>query len=328
MAAGTGAIAGRIGEAVHRWLGTLDDAQRAAAVHDFASPERMVWAYVPGPREGLPLSDMSWPQRTAALAILDAALSYRGAAEVRAIFALELILRELEGRTGADAAYRDPDRYWFAVFGEPGDRDAWSWRVGGHHVALHVTVAGGRVVGSAPSFLGANPATVPHGPFAGSRALDGEESLARALLASLTPEQRDVAVVDPRAPADIRSGTGRLADVGSVPSGIAYERLDGGQRTGLERLVRHYLERAGPEIASAEWDRIEAAGLASLAFAWAGSDRPGHGHYYAIRGPRTLIEYDNTQNGANHIHAVWRDPTNDWGEDLLAAHYRSAHESG
>ena len=328
MAAGTGAVAGRIGEAVSRWIGTLDAAQRAAALHDFASPERFVWTYLPGPRVGLPLSEMSWHQRTAAVAILDAALSFRGAAEVRAIFALELILRELEGRSGADAAYRDPDRFWFAAFGLPGERNAWSWRVGGHHVALHLTIADGQVVGSAPSFLGANPATVPHGPFAGSRALDGEESLARALLAALTPEQRDIAVIDPIAPADIRSGTGRVADLGAVPAGVAYERLDRGPQAGFERLVRHYLERAGAEIAEAEWDRIRAAGLASLTFAWAGSEQPGRGHYYAIRGPRTLIEYDNTQNGANHIHSVWRDPTNDWGEDLLAAHYRAAHGSG
>ena len=110
-----------------------------------------------------------------------------------------------------------------------------------------------------------------------------------------------------------------------MPAGIGYDALDGGQRDGLEALVRHYVGRSQPDVADAEWSRIRDAGLDAVTFAWAGPHEPGHGHYYAVRGPRLLIEYDNTQNGANHIHSVWRDPTNDWGEDLLAAHYRAAH---
>jgi hypothetical protein len=325
MTLGLDPIAVRIGDAVLRWLDTLDPGQRTEAVRVFDSPERFVWDYLPGPRLGLPIADMTGPQRAAAMAVLDASLSGRGAAEVRAIFALELVLRELERGTGRDAPRRDPDRYWFAVFGEPGDAAPWSWRIGGHHLALHVTIAGRRVIGSAPSFLGANPATVPHGPLAGSRALDGEEALARAVLASLSPAQRAVAVVDPVAPPDILSGTGPRADLREVPAGIAYEGLEREQRDALERLIRHYLGRAAPGIAAAEWDRIRAAHLAPVTFAWAGATEPGQGHYYAIRGPRLLIEYDNTQNGANHIHAVWRDPANDWGEDLLVAHYRESH---
>ena len=201
----------------------------------------------------------------------------------------------------------------------------WAWRVGGHHVAIELTVANGEVIGSAPSFLGANPATIPSGPRAGERTIDGEETLARALLASLSAEQRAIAVVDPVAPPDIRSGNGRRAELRGIPDGIPYADLGGDQRDGLERLIRHYLDRARPDIADAEWARIRAAGLAPVTFAWAGPDTPGHGHYYAIRGPAFLIEYDNTQDGANHIHSVWRDLTNDWGEDRLAAHYRAAH---
>jgi hypothetical protein len=325
MTLGVDPIAVRVGDAVLRWLDTLDPGQRTEAVRAFDSPERFVWDYLPGPRRGLPIADMTGPQRAAAMAILDASLSGRGAAEVRAIFALELVLRELERGTGRDAPRRDPDRYWFAVFGEPGDAAPWSWRLGGHHLALHFTVAGRRVIGSAPSFLGANPATVPNGPFAGRRALEGEETLARTLLTSLSPAQRHIAVVDAVAPPDIRSGTGRRADLSEVLAGIGADDLDPSQREHLERLIRHYLGRAAPEIAEPEWDRVRATGLGSVTFAWAGSDRPGRGHYYAIRGPRLLIEYDNTQNGASHIHAVWRDPTNDWGEDLLVAHYRESH---
>jgi hypothetical protein len=325
VAAGAHETAHRIGDAVLRWLDGLDPAQRSRAVFRFGSPERFVWDYRPGPHEGLALGEMTEVQRAAALAILDASLSGRGAGEVRSIIALEPILGEIERRAGRFGHPRDPDLYWFAVFGEPGDETPWSWRIGGHHVAIQSTIASGEVIASAPSFLGANPATVPDGPAAGRRAIDGEEALARSLLASLSPAQRRVAVVDPVAPPDILSGNGRRADLRGVLDGIPYEQLEDPQRDGLERLVRHYLARASPAIAEAEWERIRAADLGSITFAWAGSAEPGRGHYYAIRGPRLLIEYDNTQNGANHIHAVWRDPTNDWGEDLLAAHYRARH---
>lgn len=326
MTPDAGAIAGRIGDAVLRWLDTLEPGQRSAAAYPFESDERFAWDYRPGPRRGLALADMTEPQRAAAMGVLDVSLSDRGAAEVRAIIALEPILGELERRDGrSNWIRRDPELYWFAVFGDPGSGGPWSWRVGGHHVSIQATMADGRVIGAAPSFLGANPATVPDGPFTGRRAIDGEERLARAFLGSLSPAQRQRAVVDPVAPPDILSGNGRTAELREVPAGIAHAELDPAQRSGLERLIRHYLERASPEIAEAEWDRIRGVDLAPVTFAWAGSDRPGRGHYYAIRGPSLLIEYDNTQDGANHIHAVWRDPINDWGEDLLAAHYRASH---
>ena len=329
MTAGTHAIATRIGDAVLGWLETLEPGQRTRATFPFGSAERFVWDYRPGPREGLPLADMNRGQRDAALAILEVSLSDRGAREVRAVMALEPVLGALEREAGKSAwTRRDGDLYWFAVFGEPGDRSPWTWRLGGHHVAIGSTVADGRVIGSAPSFLGANPATVPSGPFAGRRAIDGEETLARTLLGSLSPAQRRFAVVDPVAPPDILGGNGRRADVRAVPSGIRHDQLEAAQRDSLERLVRHYLDRSDADLAGAEWDRIRAADLASVTFAWAGSDLPGRGHYYAIRGPNLLIEYDNAQDGANHIHAIWRDLTNDWGEDLLAAHYAANHDRG
>jgi hypothetical protein len=314
----------RIGDAVTRWVATLDPDRRSRAVFPFDTLERFAWDYRPGSRRGLPLGDMTEPQRAAAMAIVDVAMSERGAAEIRAIIALEPILGEIERAAGHGGSNRDPGLYWFAVFGDPAGDRHWSWRIGGHHVAIQTTMVDGRLIGSAPSFLGANPARIPSGPSAGARALDGEEALARALLATLSPVQRRVAVVDPVAPPDILSGNGRLADLGEVPTGIRHAELESAQRNGLERLIRHYLDRAVPEVAGAEWDRVR-ADVASMTFAWAGSDVPGRGHYYAIRGQNLLIEYDNTQNGANHIHSVWRDLTNDWGEDLLEAHYRAGH---
>ena len=215
---GTERAAERAADAAGQWLATLDPAQRARATFPFDTDERFVWDYRPGERRGLPLGDMTEAQRTAAMAIVDAGSSERGAREVRSIIALEPILGELERQAGrGNWMRRDPGLYWFAVFGEPGSGAPWAWRVGGHHVAIQATLAGGAVLGTAPSFLGANPATVPSGAHAGSRAIEGEERLARALLASLSPAQRRMAVVDPVAPPDILSGNGRRADLRDVP---------------------------------------------------------------------------------------------------------------
>jgi hypothetical protein len=322
-------VAEELARAVRAWLEGLDDVQRERAMFPFDTAERFVWAYTPGPREGLAISDMRADQHAAASAVVATATSSRTATEIAAIMALETVLGDLEraeGRRGSPR--RDPQLYWFAVFGEPGSTDPWSWRLGGHHVAIHQTVDEGEVIGVTPSFLGANPAIVPRGPLAGTRTLPGEEQLARGLLSVLTPAERDIAIVEGTAPADILSGIGRHADVRSVPVGIRHADLASQSQARLERLIRHYVDRAQPDVADASWDRIVAGGLGDVTFAWSGPDEPGRGHYYAIRGPGFVVEYDNTQNGANHVHAVWRELANDWGEDLLARHVATTHAPG
>jgi hypothetical protein len=275
---------------------------------------------------GLAIRDMQPEQRAASRAIVAATLSARAAAEIDGIMTLETVLGQIEQADGQSGwTRRDPELYWFAVFGDPGSTTPWSWRLGGHHVAVHVTVHADRVIGTTPSFLGANPAMIPAGSRAGARMLPGEEGLARTLLAELTPPERGAAVVSEVAPADILTGIGRAADTRSVPVGIRHDDLGAPGRMALERLIRHYVDRTRPEIAEAVWDRITGEGLDDVTFAWAGSDRPGEGHYYAIRGTHFVIEYDNTQNGANHIHAVWRDLENDWGADALTEHLADAH---
>ena len=320
------ATAERLAQAVLAWLDGLDDTRRASATFDFDDDERFVWAFTPGDREGLALRDMDDGQRVAAMRMVDAAMSERGAREVAEVMALETILGAIEREQGRGSSLRrDPELYWFALFGDPTADAPWMWRVGGHHVGVHLTVADGRVIGSSPSFLGANPAVVPSGPRIGSRVLTGEEALARELLGALSAEERAAVVVDPLAPTEILTSNGARADARSVPRGLAHAYMTEPARTGLERLIRHYLGRAAEDVAADDWARAVADGLSETTFAWAGSTEPGRGHYYAVRGPRLLIEYDNTQNGANHIHAVWRDLANDWGEDLLATHYRASH---
>ncbi|HSL76940.1 MAG TPA: DUF3500 domain-containing protein [Candidatus Limnocylindrales bacterium] len=308
------------------WLATLDPPRRAQACFPFGREERFVWAFTPGDRDGLALRDMTDDQRGAAWRVVDAAMSERGAREARAVVALETILGSLEREQGrSDWRRRDPELYWFAVFGDPSTGAPWMWRVGGHHVAISLTVADGEIVGSSPSFLGANPAVVPSGPRAGERTLTGEEAFARALLAALSVDERSVAITDAVAPPEILTSNAARADVGRVPRGLRHGDMAAPGQAAFEVLIRHYLGRAADDIAAADWERAVVAGLGDTSFAWAGSTEQGQGHYYAVLGPRLLIEYDNTQNGANHIHAVWRDLTNDWGEDLLAAHYRKRH---
>jgi hypothetical protein len=320
------ATARRMAEVAQRWLDTLQGDQRSDACFPFSGDERYQWSYTPGPRGGLSLKLMTPTQRTAALRLLDAGLSARGAATAQQIIAHEAILRETERiekfMSGED---RDSELFYVALFGTPGSPEPWGWRIGGHHLALSFSVIEGELVSQTPLFFGANPAEVHHGPETGLRILAAEEDLARTLLGSLDQDQKPIAIVDPVAPRDILTKNYRMADPNAIPQGIGYATLAGEQRGHLVNVIRQYVERTADELSGHAWARIEKAGLDGISFAWAGPEERGQGHYYAIKGPTFLIEYDNTQNNANHIHSVLRDLTNDWGEDVLAEHYAHGH---
>jgi hypothetical protein len=132
-------------------------------------------------------------------------------------------------------------------------------------------------------------------------------------------------VVSQTAYPDILTDMYRVANMFAPPRGLALAEMSCDQRDQLVRLIRHYVERTNNELSGPYWGKLERDGLETITFAWAGGEEPGQGHYYAIKGQRFLIEYDNTQNGANHIHSVLRDISGDWGEDLLAQHYAEAH---
>jgi hypothetical protein len=304
-------------EAARGFVATLDADERDLALRPFKAAERLDWGYVPRPRQGLPLSRMRPSTRVATTQLLRAALSEAGARKVDAIVALEDVLRSVEGWSG-----RDSGLYYVTVFGEPSGIGAWGWRYEGHHLSLHWTVLDGAVVGSAPQFLGSNPAEVRGGPQRGRRALAAEEDLARAILASLTPAQRSRAVVAAQAPADIVTGNSRQASI-QERRGIAWGDLDARQQGLLLTLLHEYAAIQAPAIAAERLAQIRGE-LPSIVFAWMGGSDKGQGHYYRIQGSSFLVEYDNTQNGANHIHCVWREFHGDWGQDALAAHYRQA----
>jgi len=315
------AVASVMRDAAAAFLACLTDDQRAAATAPFDTPDHRSWTYLPGSRPGLSLRELDDAQRTLAMTLLATGLSAQGLATAGEIMALEGVLADLERSTGTEGwQRRHPQHFWVRVLGVPSRLAPWAWRLNGHHLATHVTVVGDEVA-STPQFFGANPAVVPRGPHQGLRTLPMEEDLARDLVGRLDVDQRAVAVTSPLAPWDLATRHDPVADAGLVPRGLSHGDMDAAQRQALDRLVRHYFDRVDPEVSQSSWRAVVEAGLSEVTFAWAGDLQPGRGHYYAITGPTFLLEYDNVQNDANHVHTVWRDLRHDWGSDLLAAHH-------
>jgi hypothetical protein len=266
---------------------------------------------------------MNQAQRKLAHDLLRSALSDRGYKTATAIMDLETILGALERATGGKLI-RDPERYYFSMFGTPSANGAWGWRAEGHHVSLNVTVVNGRFVATSPMFFGSNPAEVPDGEKKGLRILGSEEDAARTLLTALDAGQRAKAVISPTAPNDI--ATMNTLDIQPLsPAGIVAADLNPSQRELLQRLVDVYVSSMAADLAADRQARIRAAGFDKIAFAWAGEAERGKRHYYRVQGPTFLIEFDNTQNNANHVHSVWRDFQGDFGRDLLREHLKSSH---
>ena len=301
--------------AANNFLAALTPEQRAKAVFDWQNEERFDWHFIPKPRKGLPFKEMTSAQRSLAQALLSSGLSQRGFAKAATIISLEQVLFDLDD----NAPLRNAELYFVTIFGQPG-KDAWGWRVEGHHLSLNFAVASDHVLAVTPSFFGANPAQVQTGPRKGLRALAMEEDLARELVKSLDAEQGKIAIIATNAPRDIITSNARKAK-SLEPLGISAAKLLPPQKELLMKLLQEYVLRYRNEIAELELKKIRAAGDEKIHFAWAGGLAPGQGHYYRIQGPTFLMEYDNTQNNANHIHTVWRDFENDFGEDLLRKHY-------
>jgi hypothetical protein len=312
--------------AASEFLALRDHDQREAATRPLEDEsERRTWAYWPAPRAGLALGAMSPDQQKLAHHVVADVLSRQAYAKVHAIIALERVLDEIEERHGSRRGLpRDPALYYLTIFGSPSASEPWSFRFEGHHVSLHIAVAPDEIR-CTPCFLGSNPAVVRHNDRVVTRPLGEEEDVARDLIASLDDTQRARAVIEPDAPDDIL--TTNLPKLDELPNGGGLLALDMGteQRALLETLVSVYIERMRSDVAGAEMDRLRAAGLDGITFAWAGSQERGERHYYRLTGPTFLAEYDNTQDNANHVHAVWRDLERDFGQDLLRAHLARHH---
>jgi hypothetical protein len=320
-------------DAATHLLSSLTAEQRQQATFAFDADERTHWHFIPTemfPRKGLLIRSMTEPQRKLAHDLMKAGLSQRGYLTASSIMNLETVLKALEAaeRAAADRPptgqilERDPEKYFFSIFGTPSAKDTWGWRVEGHHVSLHFTVVNGTMVAASPSFFGSNPAEVRQGPKKGLRILGAEEDAARALLESLDASQRTKAIINATAPGDML--TMANLDISPLsPSGLDAAAMTAAQRDLLMKLLDVYIGKMAADIAEDRLSRVRKAGVEKIGFAWAGETERGKKHYYRVQGPTFLIEYDNTQNDGNHIHSVWRDFNGDFGRDLLREHLRS-----
>ena len=306
------------------FVDSLSTEQRHHAVFAYADAERLRWHFIPNemfPRKGVSFRTMSPAQKEKAHALLKSGLSEKGYLTATAIIALEDTLRAIEQ---SSRFARSPLDYQFTVFGTPTARGAWGWRVEGHHLSLHFAVAAGRVAATAPTFTGSNPAQVKEGPHKGLRVLAPLEDRGRAMVECLTAEQRATAVITEVAPGDIVSGNKN--DIGPLaPAGLDAGGMTAAQRATLMQLITTYASIVADDLAADRMSRVTAAGLDRITSAWAGPLTPGAKHYYRVQGPTFLIEYDNTQNDGNHIHAVWRDFQGDFGRDVLRDHIQADH---
>ncbi|GAA3543392.1 DUF3500 domain-containing protein [Amycolatopsis ultiminotia] len=369
--AGANPVATDMARLAAAWLGGLDDEQRA--VGWWGGPggkheaERRRWFYTPTDHGGLPLNGQSDRQQRQVLELVASGLSPRGYDLVSTVLGTENILDRVEGfRSEFDTSRgRDPSRYYLRVFGDPEGHGPWGWRFGGHHVSLNFLIAAGQVRSTTPRFFGLDPAVTT---FPGGARLDplGEfQSAARELVTSLPAEARAVAVLHPRAPADLVLGNRSSFTEGAtmMPLPDLFRRRPGDDelqarmRAGGDARDReigygrqdHELVSvtATPKgISAADLDRsqqecldrlvrtyhdslpdalVPSWEIEKLHFAWAGPTEVGAPNYYRIQGEGILIEWDNTARHGNHAHSVVRHLSNDFGADVLARHRRRWH---
>ncbi len=320
----------QMAEIANAFLATLDDAQKQKAVFAQDADERLNWHFIPRTRKGLPMKEMKPQQRLLATALMNSGLSNDGARKASTIMSLEEFLYQTEGAKAKDEAAkaairvkRDPEQYFVSIFGTPDARGSWAWRIEGHHLSMNFTIKDGTLLRATPSFFGSNPGEVREGPLTGLRVLHVEEEMGRSLVKSLTGDQLKKATMADVAPTEMLTAAERWVRPLS-PDGLSIEEMTTEQKTMLNTLVEEYLRRLRPEIADEALAEIAKSG--PIFFAWAGEKERSQPHYYRVQGKTFLLEYDNVQNEANHVHCVWRSFNGDFGADLLGEHYQAEHQ--
>jgi hypothetical protein len=308
-------------ETALRFIHSLTAEQKQQAVLAFEEMGRSEWTYLPAsmvPRKGILLKDLNTQQKDLLNHLLRAYLSQQGYAKAENVLTLEQVLYELSGRSTT----RDPEAYAVAIYGNPTKEGVWAWKFEGHHISLNFTVVKDRTA-FAPFFFGANPAEVKGGPHKGLRVLKAEEDLGFELVQAMSPEQRAKAIFQQTAFAEIVTASDSQVRP-LEPAGIPASELTPAQQTILNRLLAAYLSSMPASLAEARLKRLATEDGNTVRFGWAGATERGRPHYYRIQGKTFLIEFDNTQDNANHIHAVWRDFNGDFGRDLLREHYKAS----
>jgi hypothetical protein len=305
--------------AAENFLGGLKPEQKAQATFPYDSGERTNWYFTPqqdkakkATRKGLPLEDMTAEQKKTALALLKAGTSPSGNVAANTIMSLEAILRDQEN----GAMVRNPEWYFFTIFGTPAKTGKWGWRVEGHHLSLNFTMDGTQVVAATPFFFGANPAEVKSGDRKGLRILAPAEDLAKDLYNALTDEQKKIALQEIKQFPE--PGEKTLTPKVGAPVGLAATKMSNEQKKLLGKLLQSYFERMPADVGARELADAKDAGLDKVHFALTGSTEPGKGLTYRVQGPTFVIEFLNMQsdsagNRANHIHSATRRIKGDFG---------------
>lgn len=299
--------------AADRWLASLSAEQKAIASFAFDDPERLNWHFIPRPRKGLPIREMAPEQRALAFGLIETGLSVEGVLKVTTIMSLEQILKDVEKGTGP---VRDPEAYYLSIFGKPGE-GKWGWRIEGHHLSINLTLEKGKIIGATPAFFGSNPAEVRQGPRSGLNVLGDRDDRALRLVQALDENQKKAALVEDKAASDVRAANTPQPPTDAAV-GIAYADLKDDQRAMLKAIVESYAEDMPLEVSAAWLSEIKKAGVDAIKFAWFGPLDRSQGHAYRIQGPTFLVEFNNTQNNANHVHSVWRSMLGDFGNPLAA----------
>jgi hypothetical protein len=321
------AVSKEMADAATALWNALTPEQQKKASYEFGNEERLNWHFIPRVRNGLPYKEMTPAQRNLAWAFLSTGMSSHGMMKAQQIMSLEAVLKEME-KDNPKAPNRDPEQYFFTIFGKPDAKGTWGWRIEGHHFAANFTIVDGKAISATPTFMGDNPGEVREGPRKGLRVLATEEDLGRQLVKSLDDAQKKKAIVVGDAPKEIVTAAEKKIDMAKATAsgpGLPASEMKPEQRELLLSLIEEYARRHRAELADQDVRKIHVAGFDKVAFVWMGGTEVGQPHYYRIVGPTFLIEYDNTQNNANHIHSVWRDPANDFGEDLLQKHLKEDH---
>lgn len=303
------------------FIGSLDSSQKARSVFDFEQRSRYEWHYLPATmasRQGIPIRELNRTQKQNFYILLKTYLSDKGYAKTTDIMSYEYLLKDLEPNNRS----RVPENYFVAIYGYPGRDSVWGWKFSGHHLALNFTVVNNKL-SFAPFFFGVSPAEIKDGPKKGNRVIKDEQDLAFELINSFTKEQKSKAIFQQKALSEIV--TTNAAHVDALdPVGILAKDITNQQKIILNKLIVAYLSSMPNEIAKIRMKRIAFEDMDEIRFGWAGGFVAGEPHYYRIQGKTFLIEFDNTQDKANHIHSVWRDFNGDFGIDLLKEHYKNS----
>ncbi|MCR9201323.1 MAG: DUF3500 domain-containing protein [Planctomycetaceae bacterium] len=303
---------GAMAQAASRFLESLDHSQKLAVSFGYDDPERLNWHFIPRERKGVGLWDLEGAAYDAACDLVKSGLTTAGYEKTLEVRSLEEVLYLFEGGEEEERRKkRHPHKYYVSLFGKPGPKGLWGWRFEGHHLSLNFSIQDGKIVSSTPEFFGANPGLIDAGPGRALRVLGKREDIARQILKACSKDTVGKVWLSKEAPKDIRGG-GVAQPVLSEPEGLRYADMSMEQQKLVRDLIAEYLTAMPSTVVRERMAAIKADGMDDIHFAWWGGSELNEPHHYVLQGKSFIVEYNNTQNSANHVHAIWRKTSGDF----------------